>query len=178
MAAAIHQGLAPRLSEVDPPGELPHDEQVDAPHDLGLQRRGVGERGKHRRGPQVGEQAELLADAQQPLLRPRVDGHVVPARSPDGAEQHGPAVPRARDHLVGERGAVGVDRRAADETLFERELDAGRGRRRLEHATRLLRHLRAHSVSGQDQDALHQTPRGSATPWRRLCQSSLLIACT
>src|SRR6516162_11306946 len=48
-AVAAHvtrtHGVAMFLAEVDPAGELAHEHQVDAAHDLGFQRRSIGERG-------------------------------------------------------------------------------------------------------------------------------------
>ena len=56
-------------AEVEPAGQLAHDEQVRiAPH-LGSQRRGIGERLMGAHGPQVREQLEARAQAQQRVLR-------------------------------------------------------------------------------------------------------------
>ena len=59
------------LAEVDPAGELAHDEQVGALDHLALERAGVVERGERPDGAQVGVQPEALAQAEQPLLGPR-----------------------------------------------------------------------------------------------------------
>ena len=196
----------PRLAEVDAAGQLAHDEQVDALDDLAPQRRGIGEPGDDGRGPQVREEAEILADAQQPLLGAHVDGERVPLRPADRAEQHRPAVAADVDDLVAQRRAVGVDRGAADQLLDELEREALPGRDRLEHAAGLHDHLGADAVSGQQGrcdsrgapldlcgvgDSVEgrgrvatagrdpgQMPLGSSALWRFLCHSSLLIACT
>ena len=98
LAPAGDQRAAPRLAEVEPARELAHHQQVDALDHLAAQRRGVDQRREHLRRAQVREQAELLADAQQPLLGPHVDGQRVPLRAADGAQQHGAALARALQH--------------------------------------------------------------------------------
>jgi hypothetical protein len=56
---------AARLAEVDVAGQLAHDQDVEPGDDFGLQRRGVGQFRVEDGRAQVGEQAELLADAEQ-----------------------------------------------------------------------------------------------------------------
>jgi hypothetical protein len=80
---------AARLAEVDVAGQFAHDQDVQPGHDLRLEGRGVGQFRIQDRRAQVGEQAELLADAQQAALRPLLARVVVPLRAADGAEQHG-----------------------------------------------------------------------------------------
>ena len=58
-----------RLAEVDAAGELADDEDVDAAHDLGLQRRRVEQRLDRLHRTEVREQAERLPDGEQRLLR-------------------------------------------------------------------------------------------------------------
>ena len=57
-----------RLAEIDAAGQLAHDHDVEALDDLALQRGGIGERRVADRRAQIGEQAEILAQAQQPGL--------------------------------------------------------------------------------------------------------------
>ena len=57
--------------EVDPAGELAHDEQVGAVDELAPQGAGVEQRGERPDRPQVGVEAEALAEAEEPLLGPR-----------------------------------------------------------------------------------------------------------
>ena len=56
---------AARLAEVEVAGELAQDHEVEAGDDFGLERRGVRQLGEQERGPEVGEQVEVLAQAQQ-----------------------------------------------------------------------------------------------------------------
>ena len=73
------------LAEVDPAGELAHDEQVGALDQLALERARVVQRRDRPDRAQVGEQAEALAQAEQPLLGPglgRVGGVPLRARRP------------------------------------------------------------------------------------------------
>jgi len=74
------------LAEVDAAGELAHEHQVDAGDDLGFQRRGVGERWMHAHRAQVGEGAELAAQAQEPRLGPQLRIGRRPAGSADRPE--------------------------------------------------------------------------------------------
>ena len=78
-------GLAARLlAEVDAAGQLAHHEQVGALDDLALERAGVVERLQRPDGPQVGVEAEPLAQAEQPLLGARLVGvGGVPLRAAD-----------------------------------------------------------------------------------------------
>ena len=77
---------------------------------------------------QVGVEAEALAQAEQPLLGPRRVGvGRVPLRAADRAEQDRVGGAALLQHLVGERGAVRVDRGAADQVLVD--LDAAELRR-------------------------------------------------
>ena len=81
-----------------------------------------------RTGPQVREQLEALAQPEKPLLRARRVGvGGVPLRPADRGEQHRVGGLAGVEHLVGERGSVRVDRRAADEVLGHLEA-AERGR--------------------------------------------------
>ena len=63
---------------------------------LRLERRGVDERRVHLDRPQVREDAEPLAQRQQPLLGPDLRRRVVPLRAADGAEQHRVGTPGTR----------------------------------------------------------------------------------
>ncbi len=89
-AAAVRQRLdAARLAEIDAAGELADDHHVEPADDLRLQRRGIDERIEDHRRPQVGEQRQVLAQAQQAALGLLGERQRVPLRAADGAEQHG-----------------------------------------------------------------------------------------
>src|SRR5207247_4692834 len=57
-----------RLGEVDAPGQLADDYQVDAVEDLGPERRGRDELRPGANGPQVGVEAERLPESEERLL--------------------------------------------------------------------------------------------------------------
>src|SRR2546427_122038 len=78
-----------RLSEVDAPGQLPDDDQVDAVEDLRPERRGRDELRPGADGAEVGVEAEPLAEPEERLLGPHHRRRVVPPGTADGAEQDG-----------------------------------------------------------------------------------------
>ena len=73
-----------RLAEIDAAGELAHDDDVEALDHLALQGGGVGEGRVADRRAQVGEQAEILAQAQEARLgaRPHRARRPISARRP------------------------------------------------------------------------------------------------
>ncbi len=114
------------------------------------------------------------------LLGPHLRFRIVPLRTADGAEEDGVGLPGLVEHGVGERGAVRVDRAAADQLFgkFEalREELAGP----LEDEHRLRGHLRADAVAGKNENAMTQGPTLLCT-WTseyRLRCSSLFSAFT
>ena len=141
-------GVALLLAEVDAAGELAHDEDVGALDDLGPQRARVDERRARADRPEVGEEAEALAQAEEALLRAGlVRVGRVPLRAADRPEQDGVGLAALLEDVVGERDPVLVDRRAADEVLLVGEvadgvedLDGGRD------------DLGADPVAGQERD--------------------------
>ena len=114
--------VAAAVAEVDAAGELAHDEQVGALDALAAQRAGVEQRARRADRAQVGEQLEPLAQAEQALLGARLRrvGRV-PLGAADGGEQDGVGVLAGLERLGGERGAVLVDRGAADEVVGQLE---------------------------------------------------------
>jgi hypothetical protein len=106
-------------AEVNTAGELAHHEQIHNLDDLALQRRCRGERGKQFYRSKVGEQAKLLAQAQERSFRPNRILETVPLGAAHGAEQHRVALFGQIEHRIGERLTVRVDRCAADDLLFQ-----------------------------------------------------------
>ena len=103
------------------------------------------------RGPQVGEQAEILAQPQQAGLGPHVVGDLVPLRPADRAEDHRVRRIRQRHGVLGDADLVRVIGGAADQTLF---IFKARSARRVEPGDDLLHlahHLGADAVAGQKQ---------------------------
>ena len=124
------------LAEVDAAGQLAHDQQVGAVDDLALQRAGVVERRQRPHRAQVGVQPEALAQPEQALLGARLGGvGRVPLGPADGGEQDGVGGLAGGQRLVGERGAVRVDRGAAEQVLLVVEVGAD-GAQNLERRAR------------------------------------------
>ena len=82
-----------RLAEIDAAGEFAHDDDVETLDDLALQRGCVGQRRIADRRANIGEQAEILAQAQQAGLGAHGIGNRIPFRPADGAEEHGVGLP-------------------------------------------------------------------------------------
>ncbi len=135
-----------------------------------FKRRRIRERRIADRGTQVGEEAEILSQAQQPRLGPDRVRHLVPLGSADGAEDH-----RVRFHglghrLVGDRHALGVDGSAADEIRFRLEfrplatlVEEG------DHALDLGHRFDADAVAGQEEQLVGG--HGFGDPVEALCVS-------
>ena len=119
---------AARLAEVDVAGQLAHDQDVEPGDHFGLERGGLGELGIHLRRAQVGEQAELLAQAENRLLRALFSrGSASYFRSADRTEQDGVGRLRQAQRRLGQRMAGRID--AAPPTgaslQFERQAERG-----------------------------------------------------
>ena len=76
------------LAKIQPAGQLAHHQQIDAGQLFGAQRRGGSQLGIDLHRAQVGEDAQRLAQRQQPLLGAHRSGRVIPLRAADGAQQH------------------------------------------------------------------------------------------
>ena len=120
-----------RLAEIDAAGELAHDHDVEALDQLALQGRGVGEGRVADRRAQVGEEAEILAQAQEARLGADLVSDIRPFRAAHRAEQDRVGGIGPRQGRVGERLAMGVDGAAADEVALD--LEAGETRARPGH---------------------------------------------
>jgi hypothetical protein len=151
-ALSTEQSLRPReLAEIDVPGELADDHEIEPGDDLGLERRCRGELGIEQRGAQVGEEAERLADAEDPLLGPRRARQRVPLGATDGPEQHGVGALREREGGLGKWTLRGVEARAADQRRAG--LDGKPfAPEDVEHADGLADDFRTDAVTRQDGD--------------------------
>ena len=122
-ALAVFFTHAARLAEVDVAGQFADDQDVQPGHHFRLQRRGIGQFRIKNRRTQVGEQVQILADAEQAALRALLARQAVPLRAADGTEQHGIGCAR---QLLGRfriRVAGRVDRATAEQRLFHLELE-------------------------------------------------------
>ena len=138
--------VAAGVAEVDAAGQLADDQQVGAGDPLLAQRAGADQGRARPHRAQVGVEAHPLAQAEQALLGARRVGvGGVPFRAADGAEQDGVGAAAGLEDLVGEGGAVLVDRDAADQPLVELELAE-----RLEQLAGGADDLGADPVAGQD----------------------------
>ena len=90
------------LAKIQTAGKLAHDEDIAAAHRRGLERRGVEKCVIDVHRSQVRVEAELLANAEQPVFGPwgiRIDG--IPARAANGTEQHRVRTTSELDGLAG-----------------------------------------------------------------------------
>jgi hypothetical protein len=100
---------AARLAEIDAARGLAHDHDVEAAHQIGLQRGGIHQRVEHHGRAQVGEQAEILAQPQDAELRRCSKGrlsHFGPPTEPNSTA----SAPSRLHRLVRAGRAGGVDR--------------------------------------------------------------------
>src|SRR5215467_3967935 len=164
---------APRLAEVEATRELSDDHDVGVLHHLALEWRGVHQHGEAGCRPQVGEEIELLAQAEEATLGPLLLGQVVPLGPAHRAEQDGVA-PRAEGEGGGrERLAGGVDGSAADDGGLELEGDASRASHYLEYLARLGRHFLSDAVSSQDRDLVRRHQAGLRAAAGRVAMDDL-----
>src|SRR5581483_6450546 len=112
---------AARLAEIDVARQLAQDQDVETRDDLGPERRGFGQLGIDDRRPQVREQPELLAQAQQRLLGTLRALERVPARAADRSEQDRVGRFRERERRFGQRVAARFVARPADGRFLEVE---------------------------------------------------------
>ena len=106
----------------------------------------------HAHWADVGEHVELAAQLEQSGLTAVLATEVVPRRSADGAEQHGVRIAARIERLVGQRGAVLVDRAAADHMHVDADLRISGGAHAGQHAERGVDHLGADPVAREHDD--------------------------
>ena len=148
--AEIGDGL--RLAEIDAAGEFAHDDDVEALDRFALEARGIGERRIDDGGADIGEQAELLAQPQQPRFRPRFVRHLVPFRPADGAENHRVRRVRLRHGRVGDRHLMRVIASAADQPFLGLEIGDARFGVEAEQPFHLGHDFRADAVAGEKEE--------------------------
>jgi hypothetical protein len=114
---------SPRLAEVDVAGQLPDDQDVQAGHQLRLEAGSVGQLLVADRRTEVGEQAQVLAQSQDGLLRTELALQLVVLPVAHGAEQHGIGPLRQLERGLRQRMAVPVIGQPADVGEFQLELE-------------------------------------------------------
>ena len=113
---AVDRGAATaRLAEVDVAGQLADDQDVQARHQFGLQARGMGQLLVADRRAEVGEQAEVLAQAEDRLLGAQRALELVVLPVADGAEQHRVGRSGQRQRGLGQRVAMRLVGGTADQ---------------------------------------------------------------
>ena len=143
---------AARLAVVDVAVELAQDDEVEAFHQLGLERRRGDEFGKQERRAEVGEQPQLAAQREQTEPRTLVARAALVPRTADRAEEN--RVRRACE-LEGrrrQRHARGVEPRASDRRLGEFGCVP---HHRLEHPDGLRRHFSSDAVARENRNLHH-----------------------
>ena len=96
--------------------------------------------------------AEVLAQPQQPRFRPRLERHLVPFRTADGAEDHGIGGVRLRHGRVGDRDFVRVIAGAADEAFLGLEIGDALLGIKAEKPFHLGHDFRADAVAGEKKE--------------------------
>ena len=164
---AVSQGLdAPGLAEIDAAGELPQDQDVETLDQLRLQRAGLGQCREDHGRAEIGEELQLLAQAQQALLRLQVERVGVVLGAAHGAEDDGVRGLGERHRAIGHRHAVRVEGSAADEIALALELQALAVAEPGDDALDLGHHLGADAVTGQEQKIADLIHGGSAVSKR------------
>ena len=141
-----------RLAEIDAAGQLAHDHDVEAFDDLTLERRSVGQRRIAYGGPQIGEETEILAQAQQARLGPHVVGNIGPFRAADRRQHYRVGGLRQRHVRFADRVAMRVIGRAADQAFFEFERGEARFGNNACDLFDFRRHFGTDAVARQKQD--------------------------
>jgi hypothetical protein len=137
-----------RRSEIDATRQLTDDQDIEPFDHVALERGGFGERRIADRRTQIGEELQVLAQAQKSGFRAHLIGHLVPFGPADGPEHHRIGVLRQRHGRIGHGLTMGVVSRAADQIL----LDLGTQPARVEpgdDALELGRDLGPDAVTGQ-----------------------------
>ncbi len=162
--AAVGKGLdPPRLAEIDPAGELAHDQDVEPRHHLPLQTGGVRQGLEAQGRPKVGEGVHRLAQAQEPRLGPLVARDACPLGTADRPHQHGVRGQGLRFRLGAQGLAVQVEAGPTERLFGEFEMEvAVRGHPGGDPA-HLGDHLGPDAVPGQEQESGHQAGPLEAT---------------
>ena len=144
--------VAGAITEIEAASEFTEDDEVHALDEFALQRRAMDQVRIDADGADVGEEAKLLAEAEQALFGPF--GAAIPFRTANRAEEDGVRAAACGERSLRQRIAGGVDRGAADRVNIERETaivqiaDGG------EYVARDSRHFGADAVTRQQDDVV------------------------
>ena len=141
-----------RLAEIDPAGQLAHDHDVEAVDAVALERGGVGERRVADGRTEIGEELEVLAQAEKAGLRALVVSDAIPFRAADGAEHHRVGGRCASHGRVRDRRPMRIVGAAADEIGLGLDLGTPSRIHPGDDAGDLGHHFGADAVAGEEEE--------------------------
>ena len=149
--SVFHGG--PSFAEIQPSGQLPHDQQVKSRFAGFLfQRTRVRQFLIQHCGAQIRKQPQLLADGKKPRLRTPVRRKLIPGRgvrvSPDGTHQNSITLLCRLDGLLCQRNAVYINGRAAQQNLRIGNLMSVFHRYGVQYLFRFSHNFRTDSIAG------------------------------
>ena len=151
-----------RFAEINAAGEFAQNDDIETVHDFPLERRGIGERRIADRGTDVGEQAQILAQPQQPRFGAFVVGHLVPLRPADGTEDDRVCGLGLVHGGVGDRHLMGVVAGAANKSFFGLERAHAVGVHPRDELFDFSHHFGADAIAGKQKEFVNRhegTPR-------------------
>ena len=150
-----------RLAEIDAAGQLAHDHDVEAVDAVALERGGVGERRVADGRTEIGEELEVLAQAQKAGLRALVVRDAVPFGAADRAEHHRIGGRCASHGRVRDRLPMRIVGAAADEVGLGLDLGVPSRIHPGDDAGDLGHHFGADAVAGEEQKFVCHALRAS-----------------
>ncbi len=165
-AQALLRDAPPLLAEIDIPGQLADDDEIDRAGDLRAERRGLLQAGEKFCRAQIGEELERLAQAEDRLFGTQRALEPVAVGIADRAEQDRVGTCGERQRLGRQRMAGGAIGGTADQTVLERQPEI----ERLQHAPRFDRHFGTDSVARKNR---YQC-QGKASSRRRFADADWL----
>ena len=152
-------GRLATIAEVDPAGQLAHDDHVDANQQLRADGRRGGQGRLDTDGPHIRVQAQSAPQREERLFRTDRGIRVGPSGATDRAKQDRVGRAAVGQVLVPDRDAVRIDGDATNQVLrpSDREVEASAGL--VDHAPRRRDDLRAHPVAGDRRDAIPRASR-------------------
>ena len=150
--AEIGDGLG--FTEIDATRQFTDDQDVEAFDHLALERRSIGQCRIADRRAQIGEQPEVLAQAQQARFRANVIGHLVPFGATHRAKQHGVRGHGKRHMIFRDRLAMGIIGTAANQAAGRFESGDALGIEPGDDVLDFLHHFRADAVAWKQEQIM------------------------